>query len=336
MKAAVVTAPNTAIVIEDRPIPQPKAGEVLIKVHACGVCHSDLMVLLGYFPFATYPRIPGHEVAGVVEKVGEGVTWPKVGDRVGMQWLFSACGHCDLCVRGDEVMCPFGSVTGVNQDGGYQEFMIAPALYVAPIPDALSFADAAPLMCAGLTVFNGLRNAGFQPGQKVAVIGLGGLGHLGILYAKAMGARVAVISGSPDKQDEARELGAEYFVNSKAQKVGEALREWDGGADIILATAPSSEAATDAAPGLAPDGTLVVLGVGPGNIQVSPMDLVGGRRHVMGSPSGGRKDIRATLNFSAHNHVLPRITEFSLEDAGKVLDLMHTGKLRNRGVLVLA
>jgi propanol-preferring alcohol dehydrogenase len=336
MKAAVVTAPNVPIVIEDRPIPQPKAGEVLIKVHACGVCHSDLMVLLGYFPFATYPRIPGHEVAGVVEKVGEGVTWPKVGDRVGMQWLFSACGHCDLCVRGEEVMCPFGTVTGVNQDGGYQEFMIAPALYVAPIPDALSFTDAAPLMCAGLTVFNGLRNAGFQPGQKVAVIGLGGLGHLGILYARAMGARVAVISGSPDKEEEARELGAEYFVNSKGQKVGEALREWDGGADIILATAPSSEAATDAFPGLAPDGTLVVLGVGPGNIQVSPMDLVGGRRHVMGSPSGGRKDIRATLDFSAHNHVLPRITEFPLEDAGKALDLMHTGKLRNRGVLILA
>jgi alcohol dehydrogenase len=336
MKAAVVTAPNVPIVIEDRSIPQPKAGEVLIKVHACGVCHSDLMVLLGYFPFATYPRIPGHEVAGVVEKVGEGVTWPKVGDRVGMQWLFSACGHCDLCVRGEEVMCPFGTVTGVNQDGGYQEFMIAPALYVAPIPDVLSFTDAAPLMCAGLTVFNGLRNAGFQPGQKVAVIGLGGLGHLGILYAKAMGARVAVISGSPDKEEEARELGAEYFVNSKGQKVGEALREWDGGADIILATAPSSEAATDAFPGLAPDGTLVVLGVGPGNIQVSPMDLVGGRRHVMGSPSGGRKDIRATLDFSAHNHVLPRITEFPLEDAGKALDLMHTGKLRNRGVLILA
>jgi alcohol dehydrogenase len=336
MKTAVVTAPNTPIVIEDRPIPQPKAGEVLIKVHACGVCHSDLMVLLGYFPFATYPRVPGHEVAGVVEMVGEGVTWPKVGDRVGMQWLFSACGHCDLCVRGDEVMCPFGTVTGVNQDGGYQEYMIAPALYVAPIPDALSFLDAAPLMCAGLTVFNGLRNAGFQPGQKVAVIGMGGLGHLGILYAKAMGARVAVISGSPDKQDEAHELGAEYFVNTKARKAGEALRDWDGGADIILATAPSSEAATEAVPGLAPDGTLVVLGVGPGNIQVSPMDLVGGRRKVMGSPSGGRKDIRATLNFSVHNQVLPRVTKFPLEDAGKVLDMMHSGKLRNRGVLVIA
>src|SRR5271165_876096 len=335
MKAVVIQKPNAPIVIEDRPIPQPKGGEVLIKVHACGVCHSDLNVLLGYFPFATYPRVPGHEVAGVVEKVGEGVTWPKVGDRVGMQWLFSACGHCDQCVRGAEILCPFQTITGVNQDGGYQEYMIAPALYVAPIPDELSFADAGPLLCAGLTVFNGMRQAGYKPGQKVAVIGLGGLGHLAVFYAKAMGARVAVISNSPDKRDEAQELGAEYFVNAGAQKAGDALRAWDGGADIILATAPSSEAATEAAPGLAPDGTLVALGVGPGNIQVSPMDLVGGRRRVMGSPSGGRNDIRATLSFSAHNHVVPRITKFPLEDAGKVLDLMHSGKLRNRGVLVM-
>jgi propanol-preferring alcohol dehydrogenase len=190
-------------------------------------------------------------------------------------------------VRGAEILCPFQTITGVTQDGGYQEYMLAPALYVAPIPGELSFADAGPLMCAGLTVFNAMRQAGFKPGQKVAVIGLGGLGHLGVLYAKAMGARVAVISNSPDKQEEAHELGAEYFVNTQAQKAGDGLREWDGGADIILATAPSSEAATDAIPGLAPDGTLVLLGVGPGNISVAPFDMIGGRRRVMGSPSGG-------------------------------------------------
>jgi alcohol dehydrogenase len=336
MRSAVIQRANTPIVIEDRPVPQPKAGEVLIKVHACGVCHSDLMVLLGHMPFATYPRVPGHEVAGVVEKVGDGVVWPKVGDRVGMPWLFSACGHCDQCVRGAEILCPFQTVTGVTQDGGFQENMIASALYVAPIPGELSFADSAPLMCAGLTVFNAMRQAGYKPGQKVAVIGLGGLGHLGVLYAKAMGARVAVISNSPDKQEEARELGAEYFVNAKTQKVGDALREWDGGADIILATAPSSEAATGAIPGLAPDGTLVALGVGPGGISASPMDMVGGRRRVMGSPSGGRSDLRATLSFSAHNKVLPRISAFPLEDAGIALDLVHSGKLRGRAVLVLA
>jgi len=325
---------GTDLVITDElEVREPGAGEATVRVLASGICHSDLNVLLGYFPFATYPRVPGHEVAGVVEKVGEGVTWPNVGARVGMPWLFSACGHCDQCVRGAEVLCPFGTVTGVNQDGGYQEYMIAPALYVAPIPDELGFAEAGPLMCAGLTVFNGMRQAGFKPGQKVAVVGLGGLGHLAVLYTKAMGGRVAVISNSPDKQDEAHELGAEYFVNTKAQKAGDALREWDGGADVILATAPSSEAATEAAPGLAPDGTLVVLGVGPGNVQASPMDLVGGRRRVMGSPSGGRSDVRATLNFSAHNKVVPRITKYPLQDAGKALDLMHTGKLRDRAVL---
>ena len=335
MRAAVVQKPQSSIVFEDRPVPQPKSWEVLIAVHACGVCHSDLNVLLGLFPFAKYPVVPGHEVAGVVEKVGPGVAWPKVGDHVGMTWLFSSCGHCKMCVQGDEVLCPFMEVTGVTKDGGYQEFMIAPAAYVAPIPDGLDFAEAGPLMCAGLTTFNGLRNAGFRVGQKVAVIGLGGLGHLGVLYARAMGARVAVISNTPDKEAEARDLGAEHFINTQSQKAGDALKEWDGGADIILATAPSTEAATDAFPGLASDGTLVLLGIGAGDIKASPMDLVGGRRHLMGSPSGSRKDIRATLDFSAHNQVLPHITKFPLQDASKALELMHTGMLRDRAVLVL-
>jgi propanol-preferring alcohol dehydrogenase len=334
MKTAVAKKPNTALVIEERPKPEPKAGEVVIKVHACGVCHSDLDVRLGMFPFATYPVVPGHEVAGVVDKVGPGVTWPKVGDRVGMQWLFSACGHCDLCVQGKEVMCPEMSVTGVNRDGGYQEYMIAPALYVAPIPEGLDFAEAGPLMCAGLTVFNGMRQAGYKPGQKVAVIGLGGLGHLAVLYAKAMGGRVAVISNTPDKEDEAGELGAEKFINTGAKKSGDALREWDGGADIILATAPNMDAANEAFPGLAADGTLVLLGIGAGNIIAVPFDLIGARRRLMGSPSGGRQDIRATLNFSAHNNVVPRITKIQLSEANNALDQMEQGKLRGRAVIV--
>ena len=336
MKAIVAPRVNAPVVIEDRPIPQPKAGEVLIKVHACGVCHSDLAVIEGAIPFATFPLVLGHEVAGVVDKVGEGVTWPKVGDRVGMPWLFSACGHCDQCVRGAEILCPFMQVTGVTTDGGYQEYMIAPALYVAPIPDGLDFADAGPLMCAGLTVFNGMRQAGIKPGDKVAVIGLGGLGHLAVLYARAMGARVAVLSNTPDKQDEAQELGAEYFINTQSQKAADGLRAWDGGADIILATAPSTEAANAAIPGLAPDGTLVLLGVGPGNISVGPPDLIFARHRVMGSPSGGRSDIRVTLKFSLHNKVLPHITKYPLEDAGKALDLMRAGKLRDRAVLMIA
>lgn len=334
MKAAVVKQPKS-LAIEDRPIPEPKAGELVIRVNACGVCHSDLGVLHGEFgAIAKYPIVPGHEVAGVVHKLGPGVTWPAVGDRVGMPWLFDSCGHCNYCVQGNEILCPQMTITGVNRDGGYQEYMLAKAAYVAPIPKGLDDAEAGPLMCAGLTVFNGIRQAGYEPGQKIAVIGLGGLGHLGVLYAKAMGARVAVISNTPDKEAEARELGAEYFINTGAKKVVDALREWDGGADIILQTAPSTQAATDAFPGLAPDGTLVVLGVGAGTISATPLDFIFGRRRLMGSPSGSRQDLRATLNFSAHNHVVPRITKISLDEAGKALEQMEAGKLRGRAVIV--
>lgn len=334
MKAAVIHKANSPLVVEERPVPQPKSGEVIIRVKACGVCHSDLAVLLGQFSIAQYPIIPGHEVAGVVEKVGSNVAWPKVGDRVGMTWLFSSCGHCILCAQGNEVLCPEMQVTGVTKDGGYQEFMLAPAHYVAPIPDGLDFAEAGPLMCAGLTVFNGLRQAGFEPGDKVAVIGLGGLGHLGVLYAKAMGGRVAVISNTPDKEAEARELGAEHFINTKSKKAADGLREWNGGADIILATAPSTASMTDAFPGLAADGTMVVLGVDAGEIRATPSDLVSGRRRLMGSPSGSRQDIRATLNFSAAHHVVPRITKVPLQDAGQMLELMNAGKLRGRAVIM--
>ncbi len=239
--------------MEDRERPVPGPGQVLIRVRACGVCHSDLNVLQGAFPFAQYPIVPGHEVAGVVEEVGDGVEWPQTGARVGMPWLYSSCGHCEQCTRGEEVLCQVApNVTGVTTDGGYAEFMIAPAANAAPIPDALGFAEAAPLMCAGLTVYNGLRNAGFSPGDRVAVIGLGGLGHLGVLYAKAMGARVAVLSGSPDKEEGAKDLGAELFVNTREGSVVDALLNWDGGANVILATAPSVEPMRRRSPGSPP------------------------------------------------------------------------------------
>jgi alcohol dehydrogenase, propanol-preferring len=335
MKAVVVKQAKAPLVVEDRPKPKPKAGEVLIKVKACGVCHSDLIAAQGFMGFERYPLVLGHEVAGVVDEVGPGVTWPKVGDRVGMPWLFSACGHCDQCVAGNEILCPFMTVTGVNQDGGYQEYMIAPALYVAPIPDGLSFEEAGPIMCAGLTVFNGIRRAGYKPGHKVAVIGLGGLGHLAIKYARALGGRVAVLSTSPDKEKEARGLGAEKFINTKTENPAKALMDWDGGADIIVATAPNPDPMTAAIPGLGPDGTLVVLGVGQGMVQASPMDLVGLRRHVMGSPSGGRRDVRDTLRFSVTNNVKPNITKYALEDAAKAHADLHAGKISGRAVLMV-
>ncbi len=337
MKAVVIKEQNGEVAVEERERPVPGMGQVLIRVHACGVCHSDLGLLQGGFPFARFPIVPGHEVAGTVEEVGEGVAWPQTGDRVGMPWLYSSCGHCEQCTRGEEVLCQVApQVTGITQDGGYAEFMLAPAAYVAPIPDALDFADAAPLMCAGLTVYNGLKNARFEPGQRVAIIGLGGLGHLGVLYAKAMGARVAVLSSSPDKEDEAKELGAEQFISERGAALSEALLDWEGGADVILATAPSSESMTDALPGLAPDGTLVVLGAAAGEISVSPMDLIGARRRLIGSPSGSRKDIRDALNFAAVHNVRPSITRRPLEEAADVLNEMNERRLRGRVVLSIA
>jgi D-arabinose 1-dehydrogenase-like Zn-dependent alcohol dehydrogenase len=333
MKAMVMQSTGSDVSPEDRQRPEPGVDEVLIRVRACGVCHSDLAVQQGAFPFAEFPLIPGHEVAGVVEEVGQNVEWPEKGQRVGMPWLNDSCGHCEQCTAGDEVLCNEVMVTGVNRDGGYAEYMIAPASYTVPIPDALSDSEAGPLMCAGLTVHNGLKRAGFKPGEKVAVIGLGGLGHLAVLYAKAMGARVAVLSGSPDKEGEARELGAERFVNTKEKGIAEALQQWDGGADIVLATSPSGALMSQAVNGLAQDGRLVVLGAAGDEIQAAPAALIMGRRKIMGVPSGSRRDARDALSFAASHDIRPRVTERPLEEANDVLKEMEQGSLRDRVVL---
>lgn len=335
MKAAVIDAPNTEMRIEERNRPSPGRGEVLIRVYACGVCHGDLMLQLGQFPFARYPVVPGHEIAGVIEEVGEDTGKLQRGDRVGLSALFSSCGCCEQCFDSDEFLCSQMQFTGITQDGGYQEYMLAPAAYVAPLPDCLDFADAAPLMCAGLTVFSGLRHAGFEPGDKVAVIGLGGLGHMGVLLARAMGGRVAVLSTSADKQDEARELGAERFINLKTESASEALRAWEGGADIILATPPAAEPMIAAFPGLALNGTMVVLGAPPDSIAVNPMELIMGRRRLMGSPAGSRKDLRDILHLAATHDVRPRVTRMPLIDAEKALKQMHRGSIHGRIVLVM-
>jgi D-arabinose 1-dehydrogenase-like Zn-dependent alcohol dehydrogenase len=335
MKAAVINAPNTEVRIQERDRPSPGRGEVLIRVHACGVCHGDLMLQLGQFPFALYPIVPGHEIAGVIEEVGEDVGKLQPGDRVGLSALFSSCGCCEQCLASDEFLCSEMQFTGITRDGGYSQFMLAPAAYVAPLPDYLDFAEAAPLMCAGLTVFSGLRHAGFEPGDKVAVIGLGGLGHMGVLFARAMGGRVAVLSTSADKEDEARELGAEHFIDLKTQSPSEALRSWEGGADIILATPPAAEPMIAAFPGLALNGTMVVLGAPPDNIAVSPMELIMGRRRLMGSPAGSRKDLHDILHLAATHSVRPRVTRLPLEEAGKALKQMHEGTVRGRAVLVM-
>lgn len=335
MKAAVINAPNTEVHIEERDRPSPGHGEVLIRVHACGVCHGDLMLQLGQFPFARYPVVPGHEIAGVIEGIGEDVAKLQIGDRVGLSALFSSCGCCEQCFDSDEFLCSQMQFTGITRDGGYQQFMLAPAAYVTLLPDRLDFVEAAPLMCAGLTVFSGLRHAGFEPGDKVAVIGLGGLGHMGVLFARAMGGRVAVLSTTADKQDESRELGAERFINVKAESPSEALRAWEGGADIILATTPTLEPMTAAFPGLALNGTMVVLGAPPDDIAVSPMELIMGRRRLMGSPAGSRKDLHDVLHFAATHGVRPKVTPMPLDEAGKALKQMHERSVHGRVVLVM-
>jgi propanol-preferring alcohol dehydrogenase len=250
MRAAVIKAPGGPIEIEERERPTPAPDEVLIRVRACGVCHGDVMVKEGQFPFARYPVVPGHEIAGIAEALGEHVRFLAAGTRVGMSALFSSCGVCSRCVGADEFLCEKLEFTGVTKDGGFQEYMLAPAAYVAPIPDAIEFAEAAPLMCAGLTVFSGMRHAGFEPGNKVAVIGLGGLGHMGVLFAKAMGGRVAVISTSAHKRAEAQALGAERFIDTRTSNPADVLKAWDGGADLILTTAPDAETIVAAFAGL--------------------------------------------------------------------------------------
>jgi propanol-preferring alcohol dehydrogenase len=335
MKAAVIKTPGAAIEIEEREHPTPGADEVLIRVRACGVCHGDVMVKEGQFPFARYPIVPGHEIAGTIEGIGEGVQFLTRGAYVGVSALFSSCGVCAHCLGADEFLCEKLEVTGVTRDGGFEELMVAPAAYVALLPETIEFAEAAPLMCAGLTVFSGMRHAGFEPGDKVAVIGLGGLGHIAVLFAKAMGGRVAVISSSANKKDEAQALGAEQFIHVKSTNPAEALKVWDGGADLILATAPDAETMAAAFAGLAGNGTMMVLGAPFAPISLSAFDLIMGRRRLMGSPAGSRKDLRDMLAFAARHGIRPRVNRLSLQHLAKALEEMAKGHMSGRTVIVM-
>jgi alcohol dehydrogenase len=335
MKAAVIKRAAGGIELEERQRPKVGSDEVLVRVRACGVCHGDLMVRDGQFPFARYPVVPGHEIAGTVEEVGDRVRSLELGTRVGVSALYSSCGTCPQCLGADEFLCAGLQFTGITIDGGFQEYMVADARYVAPIPDGLDFADTAPLMCAGLTVFSGMRHAGFKPGFKVAVIGLGGLGHMGVLFSKAMGGRVVVLSTSPEKEPAARELGAERFINVRNVNPADALRAWEGGADLILATAPDADTMAAAFPGLAIDGTMMVLGAAFAPIPVSPFDLMMGRRRLMGSPAGSRSDLHHTLAFAVAHGVRPHVTRVPLEQLPNALAEMEAGHMRGRTVVVM-
>jgi alcohol dehydrogenase, propanol-preferring len=339
MKAAIVTQAKAPIKIEQRPVPVPRTGEVLIRVTACGLCYGDLCLQQGAFPYtdiAKYPVIPGHEVAGIVAAVGEGVLWPIVGARVGMPWLFSSCGHCDLCLAGGGTMCSEAQVTGVTKDGGFAEYMVAPSSHISLIPEGIDLAEAAPLMCAGLTVYRGLLNADFEPGEKVAVIGMGGLGHLAIQYAKAMGGRVAVISRSAAKEKRARAMGAELFIDGSQADFVEKLQAWDGGADVILATAPSVKEMSASFPGLTRKGRLVVLGLAEEEIKIKPMDIIIGERKLVGSLIGTRSDIQDCLSFSIAHGIRAEIEKFKLEETEKALEALKSGRLKGRAVVVMS
>jgi D-arabinose 1-dehydrogenase-like Zn-dependent alcohol dehydrogenase len=333
MRVVQVSRPKGPFEIVERQIPDPGAGTVRIKVQACGICHSDSMTKEGLFPNIQYPRVPGHEVAGVIDALGAGVVGWEPGQRVGVGWNGGYCGHCDNCRRGDFFACVNGQVTGISYDGGYGEYLIAPASAVALMPTELPPVDAAPLMCAGLTTFNALRNSGAKPGDVVAVLGLGGLGHLGVQYAAKMGFHTVGIARGKDKEPLARKLGASVYIDSQAQDPSAELLKL-GGARVILATATSGEAMSAVQGGLAVNGTLLIVGAAA-SMQVSPLLLLTGCRSIKGWYSGTSMDSQDTLRFSARTGVRSMNETFPLERVTEAYDRMMSGKARFRVVLTI-
>jgi D-arabinose 1-dehydrogenase-like Zn-dependent alcohol dehydrogenase len=332
MRAVQVSRPNGPFEIVEREIPQTGPGSVRIKVQACGVCHSDSLTKEGTFPGIQYPRVPGHEVIGLVDAVGANVHRLAPGQRVGIGWNGGYCGYCDACRRGDFFACETATlITGITSDGGYADYMIADTSAVALVPEGLSPVEGAPLMCAGITTYNCLRNSGARSGDVVAVLGLGGLGHLGVQFAAKMGFLTVAIARGADEESLARKLGAQHYVNNQAQDAAAELRKL-GGAKVILATAPSAEAMSAVMVGLAVNGTLMVIGVG-GLIPASPMQLIGGRQSIKGWYSGTSIDSQDTLSFSVLSGVRSMNEVLPLERAAEAYERMMSGKARFRMVL---
>ena len=332
MRAVQVSRPNGPFEIVEREIPQPGPASVRIKVQACGVCHSDSFTKEGTFPGIQYPRIPGHEIIGLVDAVGPNTRRWTPGQRVGVGWNGGYCGYCDACRRGDFFACQTATlVTGITSDGGYADYMIADASAVALMPEGLSPVEGAPLMCAGVTTFNCLRNSGAKPGDVVAVLGLGGLGHLGVQYASKMGFQTVAIARGSDEESLARKLGAQYYINNQAQDPAVELHKL-GGAKVILATAPSAEAMSAVLGGLGVNGTLMIIGVG-GPIPASPAQLIAGCQSIRGWYSGMAIDSQDTLAFSVLSGVRSMNEVLPLERAAEAYDRMMAGKARFRIVL---
>lgn len=334
MRAAHITGPGEDFRIVERAIPVPHAGEVRIKVEACGICHSDALTKDGAWPGVEYPRVPGHEIAGVVDAVGEGVSEWKEGQRVGVGWHGGHDGICLPCRRGDFRNCQNMQVPGISYDGGYQEYMVAPSNAVVAIPDSLSAVEAAPLLCAGITTYNALRHSGALPGDLVAVQGIGGLGHLGIQFANKFGYKVAAIGRGPENANIAKSLGASVYIDSTATNPAEALQKL-GGARVILATAPSSKAMSELIDGLGPNGKLLVIGVEFTPIEVTPVQLITGSRTIQGWAAGSPADTEDTLKFAELTEVRPMIETYPLERVAEAYARMVSGAARFRVVLTM-
>jgi D-arabinose 1-dehydrogenase-like Zn-dependent alcohol dehydrogenase len=334
MRVALVPKPGADFQLVDREIPKPGAREVRIKVQACGICHSDVLTKDGAFPGVQYPRVPGHEVAGLVDELGVGVSEWKLGQRVGVGWHGGHDGTCLSCRRGDFVNCRNVKIAGISYDGGYQQYMVAPVEALAAIPESLSDVEAAPLLCAGITTFNALRHSGAMPGDLVAVLGVGGLGHLGIQFANKSGYKVAAIGRGPENAALAKKLGASVYIDSKATNAAEALQKM-GGAQAILATAPSSKAMSELIDGLGPNGRLMVIGATFDPIEVTPPQLIFGNKTIQGWAAGTPADSEDTLRFAELTGVRPMIETYPLEKAAEGYARMLSGHAQFRVVLTM-
>jgi D-arabinose 1-dehydrogenase-like Zn-dependent alcohol dehydrogenase len=333
MRAVQIPKPHAPHELVERPVPEPGPRQVRIKVEACGICHSDSFAVEGTFPGINYPIVPGHEVAGRIDAIGAGVTTWNAGQRVGVGWFGWNCGVCLPCRRGDFIHCRVGKVTGFHFDGGYADYMIAPIEALAAIPDELSAEEAGPLLCAGITTFNALRHSGARVGDLVAILGIGGLGHLGVQYARRMGFHTVAIARGQDKKKLALELGAHRYIDSQAEDVAKALNAL-GGAKLILATVTNAPAMSAVIEGLGIDGKLLVVGASPEPIEVTPLQLIGARRAVAGWPSGVAADSEDTLRFSTLQGIRPMIETYPLEKAAEAYARMMSGKARFRVVIV--
>jgi D-arabinose 1-dehydrogenase-like Zn-dependent alcohol dehydrogenase len=334
MKVAQVPRPGADFQIVERGIPEPGARQVRIKVQACGVCHSDVLTKEGAWPGIEYPRVPGHEVAGIIDEVGAGVSEWRKGQRVGVGWHGGQDGTCRECRRGDFRNCRNLKIAGLSYDGGYQQYMVAPVEALVSIPETLSDTEAAPLLCAGITTYNALRHSGALPGDLVAVQGIGGLGHLGIQFANKFGYKVAAIGRGPENAALAKKLGASVYIDSQSSNATEALQKL-GGAQVILATAPNSKAMSELIDGLGPNGKLMVIGATFDPIEVTPIQLINGSRSIQGWASGTPADSEDTLRFAELTGVRPMIETYPLEKAGEAYARMMSGKAQFRVVLTM-